>query len=253
MGYGDELMVAGEAKRRGGATSKRFAVPDPRGGQWPPFRWSPVWDGNPRMAPPGTPYDEVIDNRPGHRPYIVAKSPTRWTWRAYAPEPAEYFIIGPYEQKIREQAKGKVIVNPQLKSLASPNKQWGIDRWQQLVRANPHIDWVQLGPAPTLQGVPLILTRTFREGCAAVAGARALVTHEGGLHHAAAALGIPAVVLFGGFISPASTGYAGQVNLFQMTEEHPLGCGMRLRCFHCEKAMASFTVKQVKKLLEELL
>lgn len=253
MGYGDELMVAGEAKRRGGASAKRFAVPDPRGGKWPPMRWSPVWDGNPRMAAPGEPFDEVIDNYPGHRPYIAAKSPTRWTWRAYAPDAAEYFVIGPYEERIREAARGKVILNPQIKSLASPNKQWGEERWRSLVRETPHIPWVQVGPAPTLTGVPLILTRTFREGVAAVAGARALVTHEGGLHHAAAAVGTPAVVLFGGFISPEVTGYTSQTNLFHATDAHPLGCGMRVRCFHCEKAMAAISARQVKKLLEELL
>ena len=46
-----------------------------------------------------------------------------------------------------------------------------------------------------------------------LSGARAAVLHEGGLHHAAAALGMPAVVLFGGMISPRNTGYDVHVNL----------------------------------------
>jgi hypothetical protein len=36
---------------------------------------------------------------------------------------------------------------------------------------------------------------------------------EGGMHHAAAAVGVPAVVLFGGFIPPEIMGYKGQISL----------------------------------------
>jgi len=49
---------------------------------------------------------------------------------------------------------------------------------------------VQLGPAGTrlLHGVEHYPTNTFREACAALARSRAAVLHEGGLHHAAAAV-----------------------------------------------------------------
>ena len=64
---------------------------------------------------------------------------------------------------------------------------------------------------------------------------------EGGLHHAAAALGTPTIVIFGGFISPRQTGYPHQVNLF--TGGTP--CGMRRRCDHCEQAMRRVAIEEV--------
>lgn len=253
MGYGDELMVAGEAKRRGGSTSMRFAVPDPRGGRHPTTRWSEVWEGNPRMARPGEPYDAAILNYPGHRPYISGKTDRKWTWRPYAPEPAEVFFFPGRERILQPLAKGMVVINPFIKSLASPNKQWGLHRWQQLIDTAPSINWVQLGGVgSSLRGAALIETRTFREAMATLSGAKAIVTHEGGMHHAAAALNIPAVVLFGGYVSPEVTGYKSQTNLFR-DDEHQLGCGFRQQCNHCERAMASFDPTHVLKKLKELL
>jgi hypothetical protein len=82
------------------------------------------------------------------------------------------------------------------------------------------------------------------------------VGHEGGLHHAAAAVRLPAVVIFGGFITPAVTGYAEQVNLTApgLGVAHPLGCGRRVDCPHCADAIAQITpelvAQEVRKVLE---
>jgi len=47
---------------------------------------------------------------------------------------------------------------------------------------------------------------------------KAIVCTEGGVHHLAAAVGTPAVVLFGGFISPEWTGYQYQFNVVNRLE-----------------------------------
>jgi ADP-heptose:LPS heptosyltransferase len=82
-----------------------------------------------------------------------------------------------------------------------------------------------------------------------------VISAEGGLHHCAAALGVPAVVIRGGFIGPRVTGYAGQVDLFVESAEWPLGCGVRSGCPHCAAAMESINRTMVaaalRKLLEE--
>jgi ADP-heptose:LPS heptosyltransferase len=65
---------------------------------------------------------------------------------------------------------------------------------------------------------------------------------EGGLYHAAAALGIPAVAIFGGWVSPANQGYDGEdiVNLYEhMNGESP--CGQRVPCPHCRAALDRIT------------
>jgi ADP-heptose:LPS heptosyltransferase len=63
---------------------------------------------------------------------------------------------------------------------------------------------------------------------------------EGGMHHASAAVGVPAVVIFGGYISPKVTGYEGHINLFTGTG---LGCGNSQPC-ECS-CMAGITVGRV--------
>jgi ADP-heptose:LPS heptosyltransferase len=141
------------------------------------------------------------------------------------------------------------VIEPTIKSRASPNKQWGADRWAAFVALARRrgVDLVQLGDQPpTLEGVRWISTPSFRAGAAVLARAIAYVGHEGGLHHAAAAVGVPAVVIFGGFISPACTGYRMHTNLFTGgTADHPLGCGMRMPCQHCETAMSEITPESV--------
>ena len=74
-----------------------------------------------------------------------------------------------------------------------------------------------------------------------LATARLAILPEGGLHHAAAALGVPSIVLFGGFISPRQTGYPHQVNVF--TGGTP--CGWRVRCGHCAAAMKKIEPERI--------
>jgi hypothetical protein len=121
-----------------------------------------------------------------------------------------------------------------VKAKASPNKNWGWTRWNRLawiLQERHGVRVTQLGGLDT----PLPRgrrARAHRFVPPSVRGARdgsACVLPEGGLHHAAAALGVPAVVIFGGFIAPRHTGYAAHVNLFTGGE----ACGMRLPCDHC--------------------
>lgn len=174
----------------------------------------------------------------------------QWRWNDWKCPRGEIFLTDD-EKSFAEPYAGLVIVEPNLKPKASPNKDWGLGRWQALVDARRDIPWAQIGPIGThaLRGVQMIHTPDFRHGCAVLARARTAVLPEGGLHHAAAALSVPAVVIFGGFISPKQTGYAGQHNLF--TGGQP--CGMREPCEHCRKAMAAITVENVLQELETIL
>ena len=138
-----------------------------------------------------------------------------------------------------------MLLEPRLKAAASPNKDWGWGRWSELARQltrQGHVvaQFTEPGEA-VLPGVEAIPTAGFREACAVLARVRLAVLPEGGLHHAAAALGTPSIVIFGGFISPRQTGYSHQVNLF--TGGTP--CGMRRHCSHCELAMRRVAVDEV--------
>jgi ADP-heptose:LPS heptosyltransferase len=83
-----------------------------------------------------------------------------------------------------------------------------------------------------------------------LANAKACVLPEGAMHHACAALNTPAVVIYGGYISPAVTGYDTQTSLFTGGD---LGCGMRHPCRHCDRAMASIKPETVADHLTGLL
>jgi hypothetical protein len=101
---------------------------------------------------------------------------------------------------------------------ASPNKDWGWARWSELARQ------LEPGRPPVAQfaepgrrrspGVEAILTPSFRAAARCWRGPSGGAARKAGLHHAAAALGTPTIVIFGGFISPRQTGYPHQVNLF---------------------------------------
>lgn len=110
---------------------------------------------------------------------------------------------------------------------------------------------VQLGPRSTtiLTGRRHVVTETIREAAAVLSTARAAVLPEGGLHHLAAAMRLPAVVLFGGFISPKSTGYSMHRNLFT----GKVACGNRRPCDHCAQAMAAISPESVFEELQTML
>jgi hypothetical protein len=247
MGFGDELMATGQARRAQQTDPRRVQILDKHGA----VRWHPLWEGNPRIARPGEQGDfQTIVNGPDARPYIAAKSPERWTWRKQECTPGELFFSG-RETSFAKSYKTQIIIEPSLKPRASPNKQWGEERWQKFVRkaAKAGFDLAQFGGPRPLRHVRQIWAPDFRYAAAVLANATAYVGHEGGLHHAAAALNKPAVVIFGGFISPAQTGYAMHKNLFTGGEP----CGMRQPCSHCQQAMQAITPDLVLNSLMEIL
>lgn len=241
MGLGDELMVTGQCRvmQRTDPRKVRIVYEKPR--------WHDVWLNNPRIAVPGEQGDfQELRPRTNYlRPYMESKTRERWTWKEWRPPPGEIYLTA-REQAFGQQHAGRFVLEPGIKLGASPNKQWGWHRWQRLadLLLGDGIAVTQLGPpgAPRLIGAEWIETRSFRDACAVLAKARGAVVPEGAMHHACAALGTPAVVIFGGYISPAVTGYDSQISLFTGGD---LGCGMRTPCAHCDRAMAAIEPESV--------
>ncbi|HSW83543.1 MAG TPA: glycosyltransferase family 9 protein [Usitatibacter sp.] len=219
-------------------------------------RWSPVWENNPRIAAQGEAGDFqelVARDMNNMRAYHVAKTDERWFYNpAFRPDVGEIYFSD-LERAFGARRAGLIVIEPHIKPGASPNKSWGWARWQALARlmCRAGMRPVQLGPpgTPRLDGVELLETPNFRFAATVLAGARAAILPEGGLHHAAAALGVPSVVIFGGYISPALTGYDMHRNLFTGGEP----CGMRRPCAHCAAAMTAITPEQVFNELSEVL
>lgn len=208
-----------------------------------------MWDGLEYMVRPGEEGDFWrLRNAPGIRPYIRGKSNERWQWNLdYRPQRAEIRFT-PDELEFAARYPGRLIVEPHLKRGASPNKEWGWVRWNKLAwllqERGHRVTQVGMPGTRLLDGADFISTPTFRHAAALLAAARAAVLPEGGLHHAAAAVGCRAVVIFGGYIATEMTGYGLHTNLGASGRD---ACGMRIPCDHCRKWMDGITPDQVMR------
>jgi ADP-heptose:LPS heptosyltransferase len=82
----------------------------------------------------------------------------------------------------------------------------------------------------------------FRQAIATMARGALYVGAEGGMMHAAAAVGLKGVVLFGGWSPPIVCGYPWHVNIVGSDE----ACGSVKKCDHCLIAMQGISVDQVE-------
>ena len=252
MGFGDEIMVTGQAKQYQAVDPRPIIVLDrhdrPRSHE--------LWRGNPRIVSSYNDRDKVqfLKNGSHCRPYYDYRNydEKRWVYTNWKCSPGEIYLTKS-EREFGEKYKDYIIIEPHIKTRASPNKSWGFDRTQQLIKILPQLRWAQLGPgheAP-LEGVEIIVTRDFRSACSIMSNAKAYVGPEGGLHHAAAVFNVPGVIIFGGMTSPNNTGYDCHINLVSDDDMTP--CGWRIPCNHCKEAMSKFPPELVAEELRGIL
>jgi ADP-heptose:LPS heptosyltransferase len=91
---------------------------------------------------------------------------------------------------------------------------------------------------------------TLPELIAAIAAADLLIAPETGSMHIAAAVGTPAVVIYGGYIDPVATGYPGHINLYSPVECAP--CWLRTPCPYAKKCLHQITPDQVEAAVDRL-
>lgn len=249
MGLGDQLIATGLAKgsvKRG----KKIAF-----GNGLKLMWDQnserIFRGNPNIAFPGQErgYDvEWISYYKGWRGYNKQGS-GHWEWNMkWKCSPGEIYLSDE-EKKLGDRCgSGFVVMEPNVESwkLSSPNKDWGRANYEavavSLARDGHRIVQFEYAKSgPVVRGAKTVRTRDFRDALAIMRNASLYVGAEGGLHHGAAAVGIPAVVLFGGFIPPSVTGYDSHTNLAGSDKF----CGSFSRCQHCLDAMARITQDSV--------
>ena len=269
MGQGDEILATGEARKlyRSDPRHRPVAILDRNGKP----RWHGLWQGNPCVATPGAVAAgadvQRITNGPGCRPYI--------DYARMAREFAAVHPSRPFRTKIRDArlpyrftkhrcARGElrfferlppggyVVIEPHTKP-SQVNRDWGWARWQAVVSA-VKADWIQINPQGVriLAGVRHRPAASFEAACRLLLGAALYVGPEGGLYHAAAALGVPAVAIFGGWVSPANQGYDDMINLYEPMEgESP--CGQRVPCAHCRDALGRISPETVVAYVKQAL
>ncbi len=252
MGAGDDLIASSMAK---GAADrgKRIAFGDGKKIIWGPHS-AMIFKNNPNIAPPGSEKNSNIEWNPyckGNRIYNKAGS-DRWIWNYdFRVLPGEIFFSKD-EEWPDDLGPDLILIEPNVANKpCAPNKQWAADRFKrvalELDAAGFTVRQFDYGGANKV--ATGIGTKTFRDAMRLLAKARLAILPEGGLHHAAAALGIPAVVLFGGFVPPIVLGYQSHINLTGGVS----ACGSFRRCQHCIEAMEAISVDDVLDAAEKQL
>ncbi len=247
MGWGDELVGSGLAR---GARERGERIAFGFDGR---IIWSPqareIFRNNPNVAPPGSegaPDLRWIAHCSGARLNTsgIAPDRRRWHWLPFRPPHGEVFFDAEELDFGRAHGNGFVVIEPRVKPVF-PNKQWPQARYKALVMklTKRGLRVVQFaGEARPVEGCGVVIrTPTFRKALAVLAQAALYIGPEGGLHHGAAAVATKAVVIFGGWPDPMSSGYDNHRNL----AAPDAGCGTIKPCNHCRVAMHRITVGQV--------
>lgn len=255
LGIGDQLIATGLA-RGAAARGSKVAFGAGRKLVWD-HNSEPIFRGNPNIAFPGEELRgnvEWIDYYKGNRKYNRQGS-GHWIWNmSWKCIPGEIYLTDAEKEAGARFGSGFVVIEPNVESWkqASPNKDWGRARYEAVATrliddGNRLIQFTYPKGGPVVRGAKAVQTRDFRDALAIMRNASLYLGPEGGLHHGAAAVGISAVVLFGGFIPPSVTGYDTHTNLVGSDRF----CGSLSRCRHCHDAMAAISVDRVYRAVKE--
>lgn len=239
-------MAAGLAKGAA-ARGKRIAFGDGVKVIWD-HHSEQIFRGNPNVAPPD--YAGPIEWIPfyrGHRMYNTQSADLkRWRWNYdFRAAPGELYFSDDEDRFADSLGNGFIVIEPnvpEFKTVAN-NKRWPVDRYAKVARylRKAGYDVRQFANGRHRLDIPELKTRSFRDAARILKNATLYIGPEGGLHHASACVGLPAVVLFGGFIPPAVTGYSFHTNLTGGAE----ACGSIHNCEHCKEAMEAISVDEV--------
>lgn len=166
-----------------------------------------------------------------------------------APKTPALFLNPKEIHKARLPAKTKPWIAIQSTGLSewTDNKNWGHQNMARVVqKLRNKFSFVQLGAAadPALDvDLNLCGRVNVRQAVATLVSCQALICQVGFLMHAAAALQIPSVVIYGGFEAPWQSGYAWNENLYNPVECSP--CWLTTPCPYEKKCLQEITCDQV--------
>ena len=251
IGFGDDILVSAIVRKAHLKHGKPICVGDGRdirvGDTSTDTGIGQVFRNNPRIALEIYPGAVWVQNIMGQRPYIdyLRTTPEKVVYnQMFHVEPGELYLTD--DEKAKYAPLGDFIyIEPNTKGTFGGNKDWGFEKWAEVAKLD--LPFVQ-GSGRKLDGVQQVHTETFRDACSLLHRAAFFVGTDGGLHHAAAALGKRAVVVWGGLVSPKLLGYASHLNLHSGTHS----CGTTTPCKHCRQALDWVTVDMVKDAIRSL-
>jgi ADP-heptose:LPS heptosyltransferase len=137
----------------------------------------------------------------------------------------------------------------------TPNKDWPASHWDELVeRVSTRATVVEIGKENKYRianvTVDLRGKTTRMEMIAAIAASDLHVGPISGPVHIAAAVGTPAVVIYGGYEHPSGTSYPGNINLYSPVACSP--CWLRTPCPYNRECLSRISVDHVECALWKL-
>ena len=283
MGFGDEIMTTGFARlAKKKHPEAQIVIGDLKKNY---FYDNIIFKNNPNITDKKN-YQKskktiCLNTYPGQRPYVKSWNEKRIFWNEnfktirgdlyfdkkelLIAKKAFDKILNEWESKTNKNFQGIVFIEPSRKDkeystdnkknffLGERNKCWINERWQEVIDSlKNEILFIQTihSESSKLDGT-FKFKSDFRTACALMSFCDCFLGWEGGFSHAAAALNKKAVVLFGGWIHPRTTGYDLHSNIYIDIEGSP--CGMRDSCKHCEECRNLITTKEVISRLNKIL
>ncbi len=250
MGFGDAIMATNLA--RGLHAQGKFAA----FGNGQTIKWTgyceDIFKHNPNIARPGMEGQDNLVWFPHYKKnltyctYDGYKCKYIWNYEFKA-QPGEMFF--PVCERRFALPESFIVIEPNVvwDRAVHVNKDWGEGKYEKLAKAlmkrgHVVVQCIHNGSRRKIPGAQYILTGKCRDAIEIMAHASLFIGPEGANHHAAAAVGIPAIIIWGGWSPVQTMGYESHINLTGGSTE---ACGNTSRCGHCRDAFNRITVDEV--------
>jgi len=275
MGYGDEIMTTGYAKKlKEKYPNHQIIIGDP---QKKVIWYSDIYKNNPNITPVKK-FDSNkkfawVENFPGNRPYISNTNGKQIIWnmkyrsikgefyfdakeKEFADNTIQRFLKNWHKTNLKKYKKIIFIETSRKEKNTKhglSNRDWGIENWIKFVNKykKDYLFIQSIHKDSKIINDIYSFRSDFRQACAVMSHCDLFVGWEGGFVQAAAALNIKALALFGGWAHPSVTGYPFHKNIYVAIDKSP--CGMLDECAHCKKCRKLINLKLVCSQFEEII
>jgi ADP-heptose:LPS heptosyltransferase len=219
-----------------------------------------IFTHNPNIARPGgkDKYDLVwFPHYKKIFPYCTYDGARRkWIWKMdFKAQPGEFFFTP--EELALPVPKPFIVIEPNIawQRQVNHNKDWGEGKYEKLAKmlidaGHTVVQFIHGNSRRRIDGAHQLPTPKFHQAAAVMSSASLIIAPEGANHHAAAALGVPAVIVWGAWSPPQTMGYDAHIKL---TGGATTACGNTYNCTHCRNAMNNISVDEVYQAAVETL
>ena len=145
-----------------------------------------------------------------------------------------------------------VVIEPNSKVNYTPNRAYPFEKWQKIVNSlKEQITFVQVGVSGSKvldNVVDLTGKTTFRDTAKVIKLASVFVSAEGGLVHAATAVGTKSIVIITGYQSEKMVAYPQNINVNISSHEV---CGLKVSCDHCRLDAENHNHENITEILRK--